>query len=214
MLYGLDFINCDLNYIKRISEESVREDGSSYQKTIWRCPYYSRWTSMLTRCFSKKYKTKHGAYKDVTCCEEWLTFSNFKRWMEQQDWENKQLDKDLLVYQNKVYSPETCCFIPQSLNKFMTKNNVCRGELPIGVDYLKDRKTYRSQCRDGLGNSSRTLGYFLTPHEAHREWQKFKYKLAISYINSVEDPLIKQGLLRVAAKIKFDYDNSLITEDF
>lgn len=46
-------------------------------------------------------------------CEEWLTFSNFKRWMEQQDYEGKALDKDLLVSQNKTYSSETCVFVPR-----------------------------------------------------------------------------------------------------
>ena len=57
MLYGLDFIKCDLSYSKRIYEEALKEDGSRLQKTIWICPYYSRWRGMLERCFSEKFNT-------------------------------------------------------------------------------------------------------------------------------------------------------------
>ena len=73
-----------------------------------RCPYYATWTNLLSRCFSEVKKLIHPTYKDVACCEEWLTFSNFKSWMEQQDWKNKCLDKDLLVYRNKISNIQRC----------------------------------------------------------------------------------------------------------
>ena len=81
--------------------------------------YYTKWQSMLTRCYDKAYQERQPSYKGVTVCEEWLTFSNFKHWMEQQDFEGLQLDKDLLSFGNKVYSPSTCCFIPAKLNTIL-----------------------------------------------------------------------------------------------
>lgn len=69
------------------------------------CPYYQRWRGMIRRCYSKAQLGKNPNYEGCTVCDEWLTFSNFKSWMEKQDWEGKELDKDLLVRGNKVYSP-------------------------------------------------------------------------------------------------------------
>ena len=114
---------------------------------------------MLERSYSEKFKEKHPTYKDVTCCEEWLTFSNFKSWMEQQDWEGKDLDKDLLVYQNKIYSPETCCFLSHKINTFLTTSAKIRGDQPIGVYWHKRDKCYISKIRTG-NRKFEVLGYF------------------------------------------------------
>ena len=105
------------------------------------CPIYSVWKDLMRRCLCQDYKDKHPAYTDTTCCEEWLLFSNFKSWMEQQDYEGKQLDKDLLVYENKVYSPETCVFVSKEVNVFMVKGDSVRGKYPLGVSYRN--KVYR-----------------------------------------------------------------------
>jgi len=52
---------------------------------------------MLTRCYYQKRLDIRPSYEECIVCEEWLTFSNFKKWTEQQDWEDKQLDKDFFV---------------------------------------------------------------------------------------------------------------------
>ena len=33
--------------------------GNGKTKTIWACPYYSKWTGMLERCYSTNFKIKH-----------------------------------------------------------------------------------------------------------------------------------------------------------
>ena len=109
---GVNDSTTPLSIKKRVNNKTV---------TLWRCPYYTRWVQMLTRCYSITSRSNRPTYNDVTCCEEWLTFSKFKSWMESQDWEDKELDKDLRVYQNKTYSPETCCFVSQDINSFLTK---------------------------------------------------------------------------------------------
>ena len=69
-------------------------------------------------------------------CDEWLTFSNFEKWFSDPDngyFERYHLDKDILVKGNKIYSPNTCCFVPQEINSLFIKDNSKRGSLPIGV---------------------------------------------------------------------------------
>ena len=209
----------DANYKVHICEQLPITNGKQKQKRIWNCPFYTRWVNMIERCFSNKLKTKHPTYKDVTCCEEWLTFSNFKSWMEQQDWKGKALDKDLLVYQNQVYSPETCVFIDQRLNMFLTKRDKCRGDYPLGVSYYTNPKMVnplKHPYKAGINNRDKTisLGYYLTPMSAHRAWQKAKIKQAQDLAASQTDERVIKGLQRVIDKIQYDLDNNLITEDF
>ena len=109
--------------------------GRLYKK----CPFYDKWQAMLWRCYSKKSLYKHPSYKDCLVCSEWLKLSNFKSWMETQDWEGRHLDKDLLVPGNKLYSPDTCCFISIRLNSFITEPNVGNNGLPAGVTFDKLR---------------------------------------------------------------------------
>ena len=91
----------DANYTVKISEDLPRlPNGKRRRKVVWRCPYYSRWESMLSRVYSKNYHLRRPTYKGCSVCEEWLLFSNFKKWVDEQpcgDWENRHLDKDLLI---------------------------------------------------------------------------------------------------------------------
>ena len=139
--------------------------------------------------------------------------------MEQQDWEGKELDKDLLVYKNKIYSPETCCFISHTLNTYLRSSNKTRGIYPIGVSYHTNPKMINPSKHPyvaTISNKGKTvrLGYYLTPEEAHKAWQKAKIKQAQDLAVEQTDERIVQGLLRVANKIQYDLDNNLITEDF
>lgn len=97
-----------------------------------------KWRSMLRRCYSEKCLERDSTYKDVTVCEEWHNFQNFAQWHEQ-NWDYRymnstwNLDKDILIKDNKIYSPETCCFVPQEINKLLTIRSNGRGQYPIGV---------------------------------------------------------------------------------
>ena len=94
---------------------------------------YSRWSCMLFRCYSEKYHAKQPTYADCLVCDEWLIFSNFKRWFDENYVEGYQLDKDILFKGNKVYSPETCCFVPKEINCILEASNKSRGDTPVGV---------------------------------------------------------------------------------
>lgn len=96
-------------------------------------PAYQVWQDMLRRCFNNKLKQQNVSYIDSNCCEEWLHFTNFAKWFKDNYIKGHQLDKDMLVKNNTTYSPDTCIFISQELNLFLTLRDKCRGSLPLGV---------------------------------------------------------------------------------
>lgn len=55
------------------------------------------------------------------------------------------LDKDILIKHNKIYSPETCIYVPQTINGLFTKRDKGRGESCIGTSPLKNGK-YQVNC--------------------------------------------------------------------
>ena len=176
------------------------------------CRYYARWNAMLRRCYSEKITLRHTTYQGCSVCDEWLLFSNFKSWMEQQDWKGKELDKDLLVYKNKVYSPETCVYLEPHINNFMLKSNSIRGSYPLGVTYHKRLLKYQTKMADN--GPRKHLGTYKTAEEAHKAWQKAKIERAYFLKDKQTDPRVVKGLQRVIDKIQYDLDNNLITEDF
>ena len=94
---------------------------------------YKVWDAMLNRCYSKKHHIKHPSYIDCTVCDEWLYFSNFKKWFDENYVEGYHLDKDILVKGNRVYSPDTCCFVPREINNVIENVKSKRGNTPMGV---------------------------------------------------------------------------------
>ena len=174
----------DADYVTKVFETIGYVDGKRKQKLVWVCPYYRVWTSMLKRCYSTKYQEKYPTYKGCTVSDEWLTFSVFKSWMESQDFEGKQLDKDLLFEGNKVYSAETCVFVTKVVNTFIIDCGSTRGELPIGVCWNKRDEKFVAQCRNPFTDKRGHLGYFDCPKEAHKAW--LKRKLELSYLLAAE----------------------------
>ena len=100
---------------------------------------YQRYYNMLSRCYNKKAKhySCYGAI-GVTVCEEWKCFQTFLSWCisnrepHMQDW---QIDKDILCPDCKIYSPETCAFVPQEINKLFT--NTKNSSLSTGLTLKK-----------------------------------------------------------------------------
>lgn len=175
-------------------------------KTKW-CPFYDKWREMIRRCYHTPFHEKHPTYIGCTVCEEWLTFSNFKAWMETQDWENKSLDKDLLS-NTKVYSPETCVFISSQINNFLTLTNNRRGDYPLGVGVSPNGEKYRAMI------SAKYLGTFETILEAHQAWQRAKLSKAIEHQSSNNDVRVKDGLQRIINILTEDLSNNNITTSF
>lgn len=105
---------------------------------------YYRWKNMIQRCYDKKVHKKYKPeYKDKSVCEEWLNYSNFKIWFDEHFVPSKNnqidLDKDLLVQGNKVYSSETCVLLLHYQNTMFEGRNDCIYENEDGT-YCVDKK--------------------------------------------------------------------------
>ena len=168
----------DLGYATQVYEEVTKNGGKRSWKSVFICKYYAAWTRMLERCYSKKLLERRPSYISTSVCGEWLSATVFKKWMEQQDWHGKCLDKDIIAPGSKLYSPETCAFVLQATNNFVTANDASRGEYPIGVCLLKRTNKYQAYCQNLFTGKQEHLGYFSTPEEAHEAWRKRKHELA------------------------------------
>ena len=161
------------------SRKSYQKNGGKrIQKTVFQCKYYTVWADMLTRCYSKKFLESRPTYTGTSVCSEWLYATAFKKWMEQQDWSGKCLDKDIIVPKSKLYSPETCAFVLQATNSFVIASDASRGDYPIGVSFLKRTGKYIASCKNPFTGKQEHLGYFSTPEEAHEVWRRHKHELA------------------------------------
>ena len=160
----------------------------------FRCPFYSRWNSMLKRCYSKKYHCDRSTYIDCSVCDEWLTFSNFKKWMGLHDWKGKHLDKDILVKGNKVYSPEFCLFVDHAVNNFTTDHGSARGDCMIGVHIHKQSGKFVAQCCNPFNKKGECLGYFDAELDAHLAWKNRKHELSCQLANLQTDERLANAL--------------------
>ena len=162
---------------------------------VW-CPYYRKWFDMLARCYSAKYHKIQPTYIGCTVCEDWIYFSRFRAWMETQDWEGKQLDKDFLFSGNKVDSPSSCVFVDQVVNKFITDHGAKRGEWPIGVCFDKPTGKFRALCCNPFTSKKEHLGRFIDPIQAHQAWKNRKHDLAVQLAESeyVTDERVAEAL--------------------
>ena len=175
------------------------------RKQVWECPFYRTWRNMLVRCYSEKCQLKHPTYKDCSVCDEWLTFSNFKAWMEQQDWQGKEIDKDLLKKGNNIYCPEWCIFVDAKINTFVTDSRANRGKHMIGACWHKSNGKFQANCHNPFTDdrNSEFLGYFTTELEAHLAWKRKKHEHACKLADSdiVTDPRLAEVLRTKYANI-------------
>lgn len=186
----------DADYVVVVNEECAPVNGKRKQRRIWFCPFYRTWTDMLNRAYSAKEKTRHPTYKDVTVCKEWHTFSVFKTWMESQNFVLGQLDKDLLIAGNKVYSPETCVFVSKQVNMFLVDSGATRGIYLIGASWCKRSGKFKAQCRNPVTKVQETLGYFATEQEAHKAWLAKKLEHSHALASLQTDIRVAEALIR------------------
>lgn len=138
-------------------------------------PEYDRWTRMLLRCYGE-YEGLSLAYQDCTVDKTWLNFQCFAQWYQDNYYEIPNhkmcLDKDIICKKNKIYSPDTCCFVPEIINDTFIGLNVHKQKsLPIGVKRNSRSNTYRA-CMKNNGHLIH-VGCFNTPEEAF-----YAYKVA------------------------------------
>ena len=134
---------------------------------------YDLWKSMVRRCYSDKYQKKYPTYEGCKVSDNFKSYEYFYEWCNKQTgFGNKgfDLDKDLLVKGNKVYSEYSCIFLPNEINLLLTKRTASRGNHLIGVYYHKRGKVFMAQVSKNKGKQEK-LGSFNTELEAFNAYK-------------------------------------------
>ena len=194
LVYGVG-VN-DFGYRTQVYEDVTKNGGRRAQKTVFKCKYYAAWTRMLERCYSKKFLESYPTYIGTSVCAEWLSATAFRKWMEEQDWQGKCLDKDIIFPGNRLYSPETCAFVLATTNTFVIARDACRGDYPIGVSLHKPTGKYQARCKNPFTGKKEYLGLFSTPEEAHEAWRKRKHDLAQLVAATESDMRVVEALIK------------------
>ena len=149
---------------------------------------YDIWQDMLRRCYDPKLHEKYSTYKDCEVEDKWLNFQHMGEWIEENYYEipgeTMCLDKDILCKGNKIYSRDTCVFVPQRINVLFTKRDNDRGNCPIGVT-PRPSGNYQAYCQNEYGKSV-YLGVYHSKEEAFQVYKNYKEKIIKEVIDSYE----------------------------
>ena len=164
---------------------------------------YLIWRGIIARVSNIK------RYENTNICTEWLRFSNFLCWVDKQTFKGKDLDKDLLSDNQKLYSPKTCCFLPPNINSFIVGcGNKTHSE---GVSWRKKEQKYCARITDPFVKSKSNptknkrvwLGYYEDVPSAHEVWRKHKHK----YANLLADSITWDDRARDRLKVMYSSEN-------
>ena len=160
------------------SVHGVGITGTKYPITVngVQTKEYDLWKGMLRRCYSDSLKKKYPTYKGCAVSDKFKSYEYFYDWCNRQigfgnqDW---QLDKDLLIKGNKVYSENSCVFIPVEINSLLVKRENMRGKYLIGVYWNKKASAFVARVNKNKGKRE-YLGLFKTEIEAFNAYKKAK----------------------------------------
>ena len=135
---------------------------------------YQAWFNMLQRAYCPKLQIKRPAYIGCSVDEIFHDYQDFAEWFENHKYSQHgyELDKDLLVPNNKVYAPDKVCFVPQQLNALLTDHAAARGQYPQGVSAHKG--TGKLMARLSINGNRKYLGLFDTETEAYKAYKVAK----------------------------------------
>lgn len=159
---------------------------------------YRAWRNMLERCYSAKLHFEKPTYLNASMSSDFFDFQDFANWYYNHPYSEigYDLDKDILIPGNKVYSPDTCCFIPHELNSLLTDSGKSRGRYPQGVKL--DKRSGKFTCQINKNGKIRHIGTFLTCDDAYEA-----YKLA-------KEEYVKERALEWRDAIASDVFNALM----
>lgn len=158
---------------------------------------YIKWGSMLTRCYSKKHKYREN-YIGCYVCDNWLNFQNFADWYNKNKYslpndEKLELDKDIRVKGNKIYSPDTCLLVPKRINDVILNRKNDRGKYLIGVKYNEKNKKYIAMCN--VDGNVKYIESFNSESEAYIAYKSCKeeeiHNVCKKYKNIVPSEILK-----------------------
>lgn len=164
---------------------------------------YDTWRGLLKRCYCRRSQMRNPTYIGCQASEGFRNYSYFYEWCQGQvgfGREGFQLDKDLIFKGNKLYSGDTCLFLPRELNTLLISCKDHRGAFPIGVFACKGK--FRAECN--TDKPFRFIGYFNTPELAFQAYKQAKeafIKLQAEKWKALIDPRAYAALMAYTVSI-------------
>ena len=155
----------------------------NYKRNLSKTEMCRMYHNMYDRCYSPAYHERSPQYKDCEICPEWLDDKqSFYDWVTENFYtvgdEQIDLDKDILVKGNKIYSPDTCIFAPHSINTYF--ENLTRE--PV---YLQKLNKYRMDI--WIEDRNVRLGYFDSEEEAKKMYIRHKEAAILAKADLLQD---------------------------
>lgn len=133
-------------------------------------PSYEAWRGMIRRCYDTAVHEKHPTYKDCTVCSEWHNYQNFASWFDLNNVDGYDLDKDIKIDGNKLYSPDTCLFVSPKNNKIKAFAKRYIFLSPTGD--VVNIYNLADFCRKNNLQKSHMVGVNLRKRKHHKGWTK------------------------------------------
>lgn len=200
LVYLSDADYNDLMYKRKtIDDIEINQEYYEYPNKA-RSKAYAIFIGIYNRCYKRDiYTNYHDCYEGATICQEWLDNPElFIDWYLDHYYPVKDevmaVDKDILGNGSMMYSPQTCCIVPQTINTMMAnskkhnnQNWKAAADLPLGVRYNEETHMYYGEITPFGHEESVPLAEWNTPEEAFDEYKVIKKAdiliMAIKYKN-------------------------------
>lgn len=179
MILGFDVKYRDGVWVKTLRNKSIQYETWSYAK----------YKSMHKRCLvGGAEQRNYPRYTGCFTSENFKDFQFFAEWSSKQigyEMENWHLDKDILIKGNKLYSENTCVFIPAEVNTLLNGNNNSRGKYPIGAYFNKRDKAFTAHMRQH--SKLHHIGNYSNPQDAFVAYKHEKERYIKDVANKYKD---------------------------
>lgn len=179
----------DTGTIKSFQADSLKRGTffDPYYKTYWGFGYigegkytgkshksaFNTWMHMVERCYDteSKYYPLYGGV-GVKVSQEWSNFQVFAEWFEKHKVVGWHMDKDFIEPSSKLYSEDTCVFLPPEVNSLFTGYHFGLKEMGVG---LTKSGSWYSACT--INGKQKYLGVSKTWLEAKTKYLVEKRKI-------------------------------------
>lgn len=168
-------------------------------------PEYQQWNGMKGRCKDgEKARKRLPSYVGCKLHPPWYSFDVWLKWAEhQQGFLNRdaegyiwQQDKDILSKDGKLYSPDTCVFIPRKLNGFFIPPSSSKiTPLPVGVTAHPYGGGFRARINNANGKVKH-VGLFASAEAARAAYEAEKILVAAEWASKY-DGLVDSRIIHV-----------------
>ncbi len=179
--------------------ETFTKDGVNYM-TKARAIYLA----ILARCNPLSWVTLFPTYKGCYVEGVFKDFQTFTDWYVTQvgyGIKGYEIDKDLLITGNKVYSEDSCVLIPKFVNLFLTHKKNKKQAGPTGVQ--KSGNKYYAAI--GINGKLVSLGGFRTEIEAMQAYKEAKEQRAKDIVLELMDNDIDVDKRVIEALLSWEY---------